>query len=206
MATSRTNVGSRHLAPPEFGWWSGASLAAGGLFATAGWIVHAILDPGRGGYAEAWWIPLNLTLSLGGILMALGLPGFHARQGMRTGVAGLVGLVCFFTGMLLAYVGVQTLEAFTRPQVPANIAVLAAVAAPTFFVGIVVTSVVTWRAGVYSRMVAALLAVSALLGLMTRLVGMPDWLGMNVVPAVFTGSVAWIGIELMRAERGRLTE
>ena len=188
-------------APARLSQLSGVSLAAGGMLATGAWVVHAIVDPARGGYAQPWWIPLNLALSIGAILMALGLPGFHARQAARTGVAGLLGLVSFFSGMLLAYVGVQTLEAFSRPQVPATIGILAGIAAPVFFLGIVITSAVTWRARVYPRALAGALAASALLGLATRLVEMPAWLGMNVVPAVFTGVVACLGLELARASR-----
>lgn len=182
---------------------SGVSLAAGGTLATAAWLLHAVLDPARAGYAESWWLPLNIALSLGAVFMALGLPGFHARQAERTGVAGLLGLVAFFAGLLLAYVGVQTLEAFTRPQVPGTIAVLAGIAAPALFLGIMITSVVTWVAGVYPRALAGALAVSALLGLATRLVDMPAWLGMNVVPAVFTGVVASLGLVLARPDARR---
>jgi hypothetical protein len=201
-----TTARTPRASPADLGWWSGLSLAAGGTLATGAWIFHAIVDPGRGGYAEPWWIPLNLALSVGAILMAFGLPGFHARQAARTGAPGLLGVALFFTGMLLAYVGVQTLEAFSRPQVPASIVILAGIAAPVFFVGIVLTSVVTWRAGVYPRAAAATLAFSALLGLTTRLVALPDWLGMSIVPAVFTGAVAWLGIELARAGRDRVAD
>lgn len=200
-APSPATTHEARQAPGSLGRLSGVSLAAGGIIATGAWLVHAVIDPGRGGYAEPWWLPLNLALAVGAILMALGLPGFHARQAVRTGTAGVVGLVLFFSGMLLAYVGVQTLEAFSRPVVPASIGTIAGIAGPVFFVGIIVTSVVTWRAGVYPRPLAAALALSALLGLMTRLVVMPNWLGMNVVPAVFTGVVAWMGFVLMRAPR-----
>ncbi|CAN5745362.1 hypothetical protein BH23DEI1_BH23DEI1_12860 [soil metagenome] len=65
---------------------------------------------------------------------------------------------------------------------PASIAILAGIAAP-----------------------AATLALGALLGSMTRLVAMPDWLGMNIVAAVLTGTVTWLGIELAVAERYRVT-
>jgi NADH:ubiquinone oxidoreductase subunit K len=181
---------------------SGVSVAAGGLLATGAWVFHAVVDPGRGGYAEPWWIPLNLALSVGAILMALGLPGVHARQASRAGVPGLIGLVLLVTGMLLAYVGVQTLEAFTRPQIPATIGTLAAIAAPTFFFGIVITSVVTWRARVYPRAIAMALGVAALVGLLTRLVAMPAWL-LHLMPVVFTGAMAWLGIVLARTGERR---
>jgi hypothetical protein len=177
---------------------SGVSLVIGGTLGTGAWVVHAIVDPARGGYAEPWWIPLNLALSCGAILMALGLPGFHVRQAFRTGVVGLIGLVMLFVGLLLAYVGVQTLEAFSRPQIPSSMAILAGIAAPIFFLGIVITSVMTWRAGVYPRAIGIALGVTAMLGLLTRLVMMPAWLGLNLIPALFTAVMAWLGLFVAR--------
>ena len=178
---------------------SGISLMIGGTLATGAWVLHAIVDPARGGYAEPWWIPLNLALSCGGILMALGLPGFHASQASRSGALGLIGLVLLFAGLLLAYVGVQTLEAFSRPQIPPTIGILAGIAAPMFFLGIVITSVATWRAGVYPRVIAVALAVTAMLGLLTRLVELPAWLGMNILAALFTAAMAWLGFLVIGA-------
>jgi hypothetical protein len=177
---------------------SGISLAAGGLLTTAAWIAHAIVDPGRGGYAEPWWLPLNLALSFGAILMAMGLPGFHTRQASKTGTPGLIGLVLLFSGMLLAYVGVQTLEAFSRPHIPTTFGFIVGIAGPTFFLGIVVTSVVTWRAGVYPRSVAAALGFTALLALLTRTMALPNWLTL-ILSALFTAVMAWLGITLVRA-------
>jgi len=178
---------------------SGMSLVIGGILATGAWVLHAIVDPARGGYAEPWWIPLNLSLSFGALLMALGLPGFYARQASRVGVSGLIGLIMLFAGLLLAYVGVQILEAFSRPQIPMSIGILAGIAAPVFFLGIVITSVVTWRAGIYPRAFAIALAVTAILGLLTRLIEMPAWLGMNIIPALFTAAMAWLGFIIVSA-------
>jgi hypothetical protein len=195
---------TRSLATTQLVRLSGMSLMMGGLIATGAWVFHAIVDPGRGGYAEPWWLPLNFALSCGAILMALGLPGLHARQASRAGVPGLIGLVLLFSGLLLAYVGVQTLEAFSRPQIPASIGTLAGIAGPVFFFGILITSVVTWRAGVYPRAIAVALAVAALLGLLTRLVVMPAWLGMNLIPAFFTAVMTWLGFVIARGN-GNLT-
>jgi hypothetical protein len=178
---------------------SGMSLVIGGILATGAWVLHAIVDPARGGHAEPWWIPLNLALSCGGIFMALGLPGFHASQASRSGTLGLIGLVMLFVGLLLAYVGVQTLEAFSRPQIPSTMGILAGIAAPIFFLGIVTTSVATWRAGVYPRAIAIALAVTAMIGLLTRLVELPAWLGMNILAALFTAAMAWLGFLVIGA-------
>jgi hypothetical protein len=177
---------------------SGISLAAGGFITTAAWIVHAILDPGRGGYAEPWWLPLNIALSFGAILMAMGLPGFHARHASKAGIPGLIGLVLLFSGMLLAYVGVQTLEAFSRPQIPATFGFIVGIAGPTFFLGIMITSVATWRAGVYPRAIAVALAITAFLALLARPIALPDWLAL-IVSALFTAVMMWLGVALVRA-------
>jgi len=137
--------------------------------------------------------------------MAMGLPGFHARQASNTGIPGLIGLILLFTGMLLAYVGVQTLEAFSRPQSPATFGFIVGIAGPTFFLGIVVTSVVTWRAGVYPRAIALALGMTAVLALLTRPIALPDWLTL-IVSALFTAVMAWLGITLARSTlRGRRT-
>jgi hypothetical protein len=177
---------------------SGLSLTTGGGIATAAWVFYAVVDPGRSGYAEPWWLPLNLALSWGAILMAMGLPGFHARQAARTGFAGTTGLVLLFSGMLLAYVGVQTLEAFSMPQIPPTFGFIVGIAGPTFFFGIVLTSLVTWRAGVYPRPIAAGLGLSALLALLTRTIALPDWLAL-LISALFTAVMAWLGTVLIRA-------
>jgi hypothetical protein len=183
---------------------SGLALAVGGAVTTTAWVLHAVVDPARDGYAEPWWLPLNLALSWGAILMAMGLPGFHARQAARTGIVGVIGLFLLFSGMLLAYVGVQTLEAFTRPQIPATFGFIVGIAGPTFFLGIVITSVATWRARVYPRAIAVALLLSALLGLATRPIALPAGIPL-LVSALFTAVLAWVGVVLIRAgsEEGR---
>jgi hypothetical protein len=174
----------------------GGSMVAGGALATAAWLFFAAVDPGRTGHAEAWWLPLNLSLALGGALIALGLAAAHARQAEATGALGAIGFVLFFVGLTLAYVGVQTLEALTRPNVPATIGVVAGIAAPSLFLGGVLTAIATWRAGIFPRGIAAALLVSMALGLLTRLVDMPPWL-VHVIPAVFTATMLWFGISLV---------
>jgi hypothetical protein len=133
---------------------SGLALASGGVITTAAWVFHAIVDPGRSGYAETWWLPLNLALSCGAILMAMGL------------IVGIAG--------------------------------------PTFFLGIVGTSVVTWRAGVYPRPIAGALGLTAVLALLTRPALLPGGLAL-ILSALFTAVMAGLGFALIRAssaERG----
>lgn len=47
-------------------------------------------------------------------------------------------------------------------------------------------------------MIAVALAIAALLGLLTRLIVMPAWLGLNIVPASFTAVMAWLGVVIAR--------
>lgn len=173
-------------------------MTVGGALATAAWLFLAAVDPDRAGHAEAWWLPLNVSLALGGSLVALGLAAAHARQAEETRTLGAIGFVLFFIGLTLAYVGVQTLEAATRPHVPATIGVIAGIAAPSLFLGGVITAIATWRARIFPRGIAAALLVSMGLGLLTRLVDMPSWL-VHVIPAVFTATMTWFGISLFRA-------
>lgn len=178
---------------------SGASIALGGALATAAWLFFAVVDPARAGHAEPWWVPVNLAVTFGGIFMAFGLPGFHARQAARTGWLGAVGIVVFFVGMLVAYVAVQQLEAMTMPVAPAGLRTLVGIGAPTLFVGALVTGVVTIRAGLYPRAVGVVLVANMALALFDAFQGMPAWLPGSVLPAVFTATMAYIGVVLAMA-------
>jgi hypothetical protein len=208
--TSFSATGSRDATPtseaparPPLERLSGASMAVGGSLATAAFVFLAIVDPTRAGHAEPWWVPVNLALMFGGIFMALGLPGFHARQAVRTGWLGVAGIVLFFVGILVAYVAVQTLEAMTTPAVPAGIRTLAGIGAPSLFLGGVITAFVTLRAGIYPRAIGIALFMSMMLGLLTRLVEMPPWLGMAMMATVFTGTMACLGVVLAIAPEDR---
>jgi hypothetical protein len=171
----------------------------GGSLATFAWVFFAVVDPTRVGHAEAWWVPLNLTVMFGGIFMAFGLPGFHARQAARTGWVGTVGIVVFFAGILVAHVAVQPLEAMTMPAVPAGLRTLVGIGAPTLFFGALITGLSTLRAGMYSRAVGIVLVANMAMALFDALVGMPAWLPGSVLPAVFTATMAYIGVALIRA-------
>jgi hypothetical protein len=182
-------------------WLSGLSLAAGGLMATTTWLVFALSATRRERHTSRSWLFLNGLVIAGGVLMALGLPGFYARQAAQSGVLGLIGFVILFTGLLVAYVGVHSVETMTMPAVPARMRLLVAVGAPSLFVGIIASGVVTWQAGVYPQAAAAALIVSAILGLLVQLLRVPDWL-QYAVSAVFTISMAWLGLALLAGSGG----
>jgi hypothetical protein len=88
-------------------WLSGLSLAAGGIGATVGWLLFAILDPPHHGPAKWWWWPGNILVISGGLFMILGLPGFYVTQAEKIGVIGLLGFISFFAGLALAHIGVH---------------------------------------------------------------------------------------------------
>jgi hypothetical protein len=177
---------------------SGASLTVGGLMAATAFVFLAVVDPARGGHGEVWWIPAQFSVILGGMFMALGLPGLHVSQAARTGLAGVIGIVVLFAGLVLAYVGVHATEILSQPSVPARLGLLVAIAAPSLAAGTVVTGVTTWRAGVHPRSASAPLLLVIGLGLMSHLVGTPRWFDLHLVPAAFAASMAWLGLAVAR--------
>lgn len=177
---------------------SAGSLVVGGSLAATAFLFLAIVDPTRTGHAEPWWIPAQFAVILGGVFMALGLPGFHATQATRTGVAGLIGIVLLFAGLVLAYVGVHATEILSQPSVPARMGSLVAIAAPSLAAGAVVTAITTWRAGIHPRRASAPLMIVIAIGIMTHLVPTPRWVELHLVPAAFTASMAWLGLAIVR--------
>jgi hypothetical protein len=173
---------------------SAVSLAVGGTMAMTAFVFMAIVDPAGTGHAEAWWIPAQFSVILGGVFMALGLPGFHASQATRAGVPGLIGIVLLFAGLLLAYVGVHSAEILSQPSVPARLGSLVAIAAPSLAVGTAITAIVTWRAGVHPRVASGPLLAVVVLGVLAQVMAMPRWL----VPALFAASMAWLGLVVAR--------
>jgi hypothetical protein len=174
---------------------SAESLVVGGTMAATAFVFMAIVDPAGTGHAEAWWIPAQFGVILGGMFMALGLPGFHASQAARTGVPGLIGTVLLFAGLVLAYVGVHAAEILSQPSVPARLGNLVAIAAPSLAAGAAITAIVTWRAGVHARVASGPLLAVVVLGVLAHVVAMPRWL----VPALFAASMAWLGLVVASA-------
>jgi hypothetical protein len=177
---------------------SGISLITGGLLATAGWLLFAHFDPGHQAYSEPLWLPFNFLVIGGGFFMALGLPGFYASQARQSGVVGLVGFVVFFAGILFAYLAVHSIQTMTMPSVPGGMMIIVSFAAPSLLVGGLLTAVATLRAGVYAPWLAVALIASGLLGLLGQIVPLPDWMARNMFTALFTLTMAMIGLNVSR--------
>lgn len=97
------------------------------------WVGFAIFDPGHQHYQNPRWFPLNLLVIVGGLFMALGLPGFYARQAADVGFWGLAGFVLLFIGLVLSHLVVHAIETVTMPDVPATMMRFVSVAAPSIF-------------------------------------------------------------------------
>ena len=178
-------------------WLSGLSLVLGGIMTFMAWILFAILDPRHQFYQHSRWFPLNLLVIFGGLLMALGLPGFYARQAYQTGVWGLLGFVLFFVGLVLSHIAVQAIETVTMPNVPATMMRFVSVAAPSIFIGIIITGVVTWKSGVYPPSLGIAFILAALVGLLTIIPGVPLIISRNLASTLFPATMAWAGILLI---------
>jgi hypothetical protein len=180
-------------------WLSGLSLAIGGLLTFSSWVLFAIFDPGHQFYLHPRWFPLNLLVIGGGLLMAMGLPGFYARQASETGVWGLVGFVLFFIGLVLSHIAVHSIETVTMPNVPRTMMRFVNVAAPSIFLGIIITGVVTWRSGVYPPSLGVAFILGALVGLLTVIPGVPQIISRNLASTLYPASMIWAGIILINA-------
>jgi hypothetical protein len=178
-------------------WLSGLSLILGGFMTFMAWILFAIFDPGHQFYQHPRWFPLNLLVIFGGLLMAMGLPGFYARQASEAGIGGLIGFVLFFVGLVLSHIAVHSIETVTMPNVPATMMRFVSVAAPSIFLGIIITGIVTWRSGVYPPSLGIAFILAALVGLLTVIPGVPQIISRNLASTLFPASMFWAGILLI---------
>ena len=178
---------------------SGLSLLLGGVLGTAGWLLFTVLDPNHANHSDPLWLPLNFLIIAGGVLMALGLPGFYISIFKESGLLGLIGFVLLFIGLIIPYVAVQSIETVSAPRFPEDTMILVAVGAPSIFLGSILTGLSVWRADVHPPLAGILLVIAGLLGLLTVVDTVPAWISRGgVVSAVFTGVMATLGYLLMR--------
>lgn len=181
----------------RFLWWSGLFLLLGGGLATLAWLLFALLDPGHANtFGNQWWVLNGLAIA-GGLFMGLGLPGLYVAQAERGGWLALLAMVILFIGIVLAYVGVQSVETATAPNVPASMMRLVGVAAPSAFVGGLLMALVLWRAGVFPLWTAVVLLLAILLGLLAEFVPLPQLVARNLISVPFTAVLAALGWLLM---------
>jgi hypothetical protein len=178
-------------------WLGGLSLAIGGLLATTGWLLFAILDPPHRGHLSWWWWPNNMLVIGGGLFMLLGLPGFYVAQARPSGVLGLVGFVSLFAGLILSYVAVQAIETTTMPKTPAGMMRIVSIAVPSLAIGVILTATAVWQANVYPKWLAGALLLSVLLGVARRVHQFPVLWAHNLFSMVFTITMGLMGLLMM---------
>jgi hypothetical protein len=153
--------------------FSGWALLIGGALATIGWILFSILDPRHVNTTVPTYPILNLIVILGGVFMAMGLPGFYLSMSGRTGAWSWAGLVILFFGIAIPYIAVQSVETAAAPNRPPFMDLLVSIGAPTLFVGSLLTAIVIYSSGVYPRWIAVALVIAILLGLLAQVVRFP---------------------------------
>jgi hypothetical protein len=71
------------------------------------------------------------------------------------------------------------------------------VAAPSLFLGIFITGIITWSNNVYPQSLGIMFTLFAIVGLLTIVRGVPAWLGRNLASCLFPISMVWAGIQLL---------
>lgn len=174
--------------------FSGFSLMVGGYMATLGWILFAIFDPAYVDRDSIQWIVFNFLVIFGGVFIAQGLPGFYFSQSHRTGTPGLIALIILFIGITIPYIAVHSIETATSPHISPMMRVFVSVGAPSLILGVLLTGIITYTAGIYPRRwVAAALIILVLLRLITHMFSIPPMFERGIFPAVFAGIVGIIG-------------
>jgi hypothetical protein len=184
----------------RFFWFSGFALLAGGALYSISWIVFALSGiKAADNFTHSLWVPLNMMVIAGSILMAAGMPGLHISQSGGAGVLGLSGMAAMFVGLLLAGAAGQAVETFTLPhlgRVPGEARILFNIAGPLLFLGIVVTGLATWQAGIYPRWLGAALIGAALAGLAATFLPLPPVLRWSTA-SLYSMVIALLGFLLI---------
>jgi hypothetical protein len=188
---------------------SGGILIVGSLFAITGFLLHPsgstpinVLSP--------IWLPANLLILVGALLVALGLPGMYARQAERAGKLGLIGFTLTFIVILLFNVALGAIETFLFPALAANAATRSFLAGPlpaTYsrfllvavlleLVGPVLLGIATLRANVFPRWTGWLLIAIPVLVLFGFFVSLPGPLA-QLDAVVLNLSLAGMGFSLL---------
>jgi hypothetical protein len=177
----------------ELIWISGLSLSIGGFLTTTGWICFAIIDPSHRNYRQRYWFPLNSFIIAGGLFVSLGLPGLYVRQASEASVWGLIGFILLFPGLILSRLAVHSIETACIPNIPKMMMRLVLIAAPSLFSGILVPEIAIWKAEICPQSLGIFLIISAIVGLLTVIKGIPQWLGRNLNSSFFPISMVWAG-------------
>ena len=136
--------------------------------------------------------------------LLLALTGLYLRQATAAGTLGLAGYLIAFLGTLLV-AGDWWFESFIAPQIAAvapqvmsgaitgSMAIGAAATFGLFAIGWTIFGIASFRAGVFPRPAAGLLAVGGLVGILA---------GSTPYQIPLAIAVGWIGFVLIRSQEG----
>lgn len=186
---------------------SGIALLIGGVLAAIGTIGQAFNDTPL----SPLWIPVSLAVSIGLLLVLLGLPAVYVRQMRRAGMLGLIGFILFFLAcvqfggssgltdfVLLPWVTQLAPGGLNSP--PLTFILFFLVAKLLTTIGSIVFGIATLRAGVLPKGSAILLLVGSVLfivGGRIHVIPHLDFFG----EILFFLSFVWFGFALLALPR-----
>jgi hypothetical protein len=77
----------------------------GGLLAALFTLIGTLLFPGNNAPTNALWMPVQLLIFVGSLLVLMGLPAMYVRQARQAGWLGLIGFILTFLAGLIISVG-----------------------------------------------------------------------------------------------------
>jgi hypothetical protein len=182
--------------------WSGLAAVLGGVLLLQAPLLHPADTPE--GFASPMWVINHFGLYAGYLLVQLGLIGMLARQYHAAGRLGVLGFVVAFVG-----VGLTLMEGrdhtFSLPLLrlsglqgsdPDSLHGLWELVfnAAAFSAGHILLGIATYRAGMFPRLAAMLLAVGAPILAFSPPIGIEAAL---IGSALYGGAVVWIGALLL---------
>jgi hypothetical protein len=197
---------------------SGIALLIGSVLSVIYYVSQAFIN---GNDLATITSPLSLISlvvgCIGSVLVLLGLPGMYTRQAKPAGTLGLLGFlfiwyVTLYQGILTPFTAVTSISQITAHIVPQSAAVAVwttppPASAPFFLVslvgqtvGILLLAIATLRARVFPRWIAWLLITTLVLGVVSFLPFVPNFLG-NLSPVLGSVAIAGVGAALFSSER-----
>ena len=200
--------------------FSGVALLVGGLLAALFTLIGMLLFPGNNSPTNALWMPVQLLIFVGALLVLLGLPAIYVRQARQVGWLGLIGFILTFLAALIIGVGGWIATGIIYPWLAVDAPKLAAGQGPPalnaviiistllFAVGTIMLGLATMRAGVFSRWAGLLLLTSGVVVAVSAAPFPPvmSTLVSNIGMVVFFLSLAWIGYSLWAAKGAEISQ
>ena len=198
---------------------SGIALLIGSVLSLAYYLIQGVFLTGN----DLATITGSLSLIssvigfVGSVLVLFGLPGMYARQSKQAGIMGLLGFlflwyVTLYQGVIIPFTSVTIISQINAHIVPQSLAgALTMIPPPAwtpFFLvslvgqvlGILLLAIAMLRAKVFPRWIAWLLIATLVLGVVSFLPFVPNFLS-NLAPIIASVAIAGVGASLLSPER-----